>query len=63
MKLKPKKVGEKVDILCPECDGIGLKENGPDILRETSDGAVPLKMEQCTMCNGTGKISGVVTGR
>jgi RecJ-like exonuclease len=62
MTFKERKIGEKVTIVCPNCDGVGvITDSEPDYSLETTDGAVPLKMNQCSECKGLGKIEGIVT--
>jgi DnaJ-class molecular chaperone len=46
-----KKLGEKVTIICPDCDGSG-KELGDVMVGE---------LKECFTCKGTGKVEGVVT--
>jgi DnaJ-class molecular chaperone len=45
MRPRNKKIGSKVIINCPECDGDGSSDVGVE----------------CIVCKGTGKIEGVVT--
>ena len=54
MRPKFKKAGDKVEIVCPECDGlgtIGTTEESPDT------------NPKCEMCNGIGKVTGVISAQ
>ena len=51
MKRPDRRIGSKIKIVCPECDGEG-KAIGND---ETNI------IKTCEMCGGTGKIEGIVS--
>lgn len=46
MRIRNKKIGTKVTITCPNCDGTGIDPN---------DG------QKCKDCDGSGTVQGVVT--
>jgi len=45
MRPRPKKIGDKVTIICPECDGSKINSEG----------------KKCEMCDENGKVQGVVS--
>jgi RecJ-like exonuclease len=47
---------DKKTLTCPFCDGIGFIEGGIDIEREVHDNSIPIKINVCEHCNGTGKV-------
>jgi DnaJ-class molecular chaperone len=58
MRPRFKKVGDKVTITCPDCDGTGLNTKEPSLdLDETTLENTP----KCFNCKGTGQVEGIVT--
>jgi DnaJ-class molecular chaperone len=58
MALKQRKIGEKVSITCPDCDGTGKCES---FILNKEEEKVEKIGDTCLTCNGYGKIEGIVS--